>query len=143
MLIFDSYSPLYSTSNMVSLGAVFPILQTRKLKLRIRRWLKWVSKSWSFWFHYPNSLHKQVCFQETKRCYRFRNMICKHSHFSPFEINTLSFSAGQHFLLLSGSTVLLKERNPHLSLKKGLKKPRSLPWFCSVLLLHLTLTYSV
>lgn len=54
--------------------------------------------------------------------YRFQNMIHKYSHFSPLEINTLSFSAGQHFLLLSGSKHRSLKRKKSTSFSK--ERPR-------------------
>lgn len=36
-------------------------------------------------------------------------MLCKHSSFSPYEGNVLSFSPRRHFLLLSGSNALFKK----------------------------------
>lgn len=54
-------------------------------------------------------------------------MLCTHSHLSPQERNTHAFSAGWHFLSPSGTTVLFKKRNLHLSLKKGLGEPGPFP----------------
>lgn len=118
-LIFDSYSPMYSTSNIASVGAIIPIPQIWKLKLRTRRWLKWVSNpglSQSlFWNRWASS---------GQRHKRFWDMPCKYSHFSPFERNTVSFSCRAAFVVGFRQYCSLKGKKPTSFSKERPKKAR-------------------